>query len=162
KLRRWFVVLDDSPEVWPEEFREAGNIVAAATYDFAEINYQPLLAAAATASEGRRAQLLSLPRDNDDFLEWEAPERIWGVRDELCRAYGYAPSCRSSDACSTDDSEPPTPSTVAARLSVGKSNAARPARKSPQQGFGEAMVDGEEMAARKDGSRKRMPRRRSV
>ncbi|EER00837.1 hypothetical protein Pmar_PMAR002906 [Perkinsus marinus ATCC 50983] len=27
--RRWFVVLDDSPEVWPEECREAGNIVEA-------------------------------------------------------------------------------------------------------------------------------------
>ncbi|KAF4695202.1 RNA polymerase II [Perkinsus olseni] len=159
KLRRWFVVLDDSPEVWPEEFREAGNIVAAATYDFAEINYQPLMAAAATAPEGGRAQLLSLPRDNDDFLEWEAPERIWGVRDELCRAYGYAPSCRSSDACSTDDSEPPTPSTVAAQL---KSSAARSAKRSPQQGFGEAVMDGEEMGAKKDGSRKRMPRRRSV
>lgn len=28
-MRRWFVVLDDSPEAWPEELREAGNVVTA-------------------------------------------------------------------------------------------------------------------------------------
>ncbi|EER10137.1 hypothetical protein Pmar_PMAR015889, partial [Perkinsus marinus ATCC 50983] len=70
EMRRWFVVLDDSPEAWPEELREAGNVVTANMYDFAEVNHRQLLAAVAASSVGRTTKLAALPRDEDDFLEW--------------------------------------------------------------------------------------------
>ncbi|KAF4667450.1 RNA polymerase II [Perkinsus chesapeaki] len=159
KLRRWFAVLDDSPGVWPEEFREAGNIVEAATYDFAELNYQALLSAVA-AQEGlatlRNIKLSRLPKDTDDFLAWEAPEGIWSVRDGLHREYGFWPCSRSSDACSTDDSEPPTPSPIGVAPVVKKGVSF-----GLKEGFEDESSE-EEMKPAEANSRKRRPRRRSI
>lgn len=54
------------------------------------------------------------------LLLQEALEKIWDVADELCRGYGYMPTCRGSDACSTDGSEPPSPSEATAVLTYVK------------------------------------------